>query len=307
MSDFINSISISENDIKSFRTEGAIILRDLITSEAIEKIRKTFEEIALPSPLGFTARYTRMCYNLEDYTSVFDSITSSDIFGDIMKQLTGNKLILAQALGLETEPNPEVAVKWHYDQTSYGYVSTNVPVFGLWLPLVNISKSLQRGGIVWVPKNIMSAKNKLSQWEDYYLSLYDLKIEGGDKYQALNKEFNYTKTYGLDWLSDDDFKILDANAIEPDLNIGDAVLMDRNVYHKTAPHLDGLINKRLVCVMRFVDGNARLNRKLFEGLNIHARIENRVLPIIFISKLIDIADGEKIASSKYSPKPFPIG
>lgn len=59
--------------------------------------------------------------------------------------------------------------------------------------------------------------------------------------------------------------------------------------------------------MKFVDANARLNRKLFEGLNIHARIENRVLPIIFISKLIDISDGEKIASSKYCPQPFPVG
>ena len=109
----------------------------------------------------------------------------------------------------------------------------------------------------------------------------------------------------LDWLSEDDFKTLDSNAIELDFNIGDAVLMDRNVYHKTAPLLEGAMDERLICVMRCVDADARLNRKLFEGLNIHARIEKRIMPIIFISKLVDLADGDKITSSKYSPQPFP--
>lgn len=301
----INSILISPRDVRAFEEDGAIVLRDLISPVVIQAIRETFEKIAISTPLGFTARYKRMTYNLEDHTDIFDQITGSENFGKITEKLTGRQLILTQVLGLESEPHPEVAVKWHYDQTSYGFVDVDVPAFGLWFPLVNIYSNKQRGGISWVSKQKMSAQAKLSRWEDYYHRLYDLKLEHGEQYEALNREFNYTTEYGLDWLTESDYQVLEENEVEFSFEVGDAVLMDRNVYHRSTPYLDGPIERRLVCVMRFVDAEAELNRKLFEGLNIHARIENRILPRIFISKLIDVPNRGKIASSRYSPKAFP--
>ncbi len=258
ISNLINSVPITPKDVATFEQEGAIVLRNLINPEVIDSIRQTFEKIAIPSPLGFTARYVRMSYNLEDHTDIFNRITASENFGKIIQQLTGKQLILSQALGLESEPNPEVAVKWHYDQTSYGFVDVDVPCLGLWFPLVKISSSGQRGGVSWVPKNVMSAQEKLRRWQDYYYRLYDLKLEGGDGYQGLNEDFNYSTTHGLDWLSEEDFEVLNSHEVEPNFEIGDAVLMDRNIYHRTTPYLDGPMTKRLVCVMRFVGADARL-------------------------------------------------
>jgi len=301
----INSITISTEDAKTFQREGAIVLRNLIKPQAIEQIRQTLDQFAQKPPLGFPSRYKRIAHNLQNHTDIFNAMTSSEELGKIIEALTGRQLLLTQVFGMENEPSPEVATKWHYDQTSCGFISTDTQAYVFWFPLIKIEKTGQGGGIVWVPENVMNAKTKLTKWENYYLDLYDLKLECGEKYEALNKQYNYSTKYGLDWLSDDDFKTLDDNAIEPNFNIGDAFLMNRNVYHKTALFREGALDTRVVCAMRFIDAEAKLSRKLFEGLRIQARIEHRILPNICITNLLDLAEGDKVASSKYANKPFP--
>ena len=178
--------------------------------------------------------------------------------------LTNETLLYAQGLGFELKKNESKGFPWHIGTQSFGYQKADDFGCTIWTPLAPIQKAKQRGGMAYVPKNIVSGKFMYTHIDPAIFKKLDEKIK--NKNDVTLDDFVYWRDGPLNDPAMN--SILNYYAVEDDFKLGDALIFDKYVIHKSVMLNDGPLDSRAAFVMRFISNNSTYDKKRAEDLEI---------------------------------------
>jgi len=254
MESLVNQITLSEEEKHSFSEKGFIKLKKLLTNEAIDGLRKlTSNSNQMKSPPEFySGEMSKIGYDIEG--AIVRNIYSSTNFKEVLRKLTGREITFMQGVGFEVKANQK-GFPWHHDIYSFCYIKPEDLGLTLWIPLAPINTKKQHGGLAYVSREIHSA------YEYFHLVFQLVQSEKmSDLCQKEEiKELNFQYASKLESL------VLDNSKVEDDFEVGDGLLLDKMIWHKSCPLKEGELPSRMAYVMRLVDSQARYSKVLLEG------------------------------------------
>jgi len=290
---YVNEVNVNELKEK-FEKQGFVKIENLFSKEFViylkEKVDKSIE-----APIDkYQTGFNRIAFDLFNDDKTIINLMRDDYFRHVMTTVTSEKLFFTQALAFELEKNKSTGFPWHIGTQSFGYQQASDFGCTIWMPLDEINTKIQRGGMAYVPENIISgdfmydkidpsiakyifdrnSKNDNPQLEDY-LSLRDGVLN--DKSMK---------------------KLLDYFCIEDDFKLGDILLFNKNVIHRSIKLEEGGLDSRGAFVMRFIGESSSYDL-------------DRALSLEFPRKLFDYSGcstfhldvcqnkGDSISTSKY--------
>lgn len=279
----VNQLKINDKDVNFFQENGFIPLRGLLTTDAINGLRKITRTSQIQKPAeSFYGDFAKMGYNLENTT--LKDIYNSDELNTILTQLSRKRLKFTQAMGFELEPQKK-GFNWHVGIQAFHYIMPQDFACSLWIPLDTINTQAQHGGMAYVSRNIYSAYE--------YFSLVHQLVQQQDLSQLLTPQEFHDSQYA----SKIESVILEKNKTEDDFEIGDALLFDKFVWHRSCPLQEGKLPSRMAYVMRFIDTQAGYSKTFLEGLARSRQSFGKPLQTLFGYKFSNLEDGELV--SKY--------
>ncbi|NEO16000.1 MULTISPECIES: phytanoyl-CoA dioxygenase family protein [unclassified Moorena] len=288
MSLLVNKITISPEEKNSFAENGFVKLKKLFTDEAIDKLRNLIAQSNQVKrvPESYSGDFSRLGYDLEN--AVTQKIYSHENFKNTLKQLIENELIFTQGVGFELKPNRK-GFHFHLDLVSFNFIKPEDLGYSIWIPLVPINTEEQHGGMAYVPR-------KAYPTSGYYALRYELIQHKDFAEFCQTEEFNYFEFF---YASKVEEMVLDKNKVEDSFEVGDALLLDKFVWHRSVPLLEGKLPSRMAYTMRFVDSQARYSKILLDGLYSLIKSKGDDTLTSFGYKLTDLKDGDLISKSKF--------
>ncbi|MEB3340626.1 hypothetical protein [Okeania sp.] len=249
----VNQINLSQEEKQFFAENGFIKLKKLLTNEAIDALRELTSKATKSPPKFYSGDFSKMGYDVEE--AITRDIYSSANFKDVLNQLTNNRgVAFIQGIGFELEPNQK-GFNWHHDILSFCYVMPQDWAYTMWIPLDPINIKEQHGGLSYVSRQVHSARQ-------YFDMVYQLVQQENISEFSQTEEF---KDWNFQYASPVETFLLDKNKVEDDFEVGDALLLDKFVWHKSCTLKEGKLPSRMAYVMRFVDRQARYSRVFIEG------------------------------------------
>ncbi|NET01947.1 MAG: hypothetical protein F6K62_18575 [Sphaerospermopsis sp. SIO1G2] len=251
----INHLTVSIEDRQFFKQHGFIKLKNVFTNETINELQRLIAQsngMKTP-PQSYSGDMSRIGYDIEE--KVTQNICNSDNFQNLIKQLTDDRgATFIQGIGFELTPN-QTGFNWHHDIMSLCHVMPDDLAYTLWIPLDPINTKEQHGGLAYVSRQIYSAQH-------YFNLVYQLVKQ--DKFNAFVQTEDF-KNWNFQTADPVENFILENNKVEDDFELGDALLFDKFVWHKSCTLKRGKLTSRRAYVMRFLDGKARYSNTLMEG------------------------------------------
>lgn len=189
----VNEYPLSEEQIQSFRSQGFVILRGVLTSGEVDAYREeikraTFElnnEKRKLEERGAYGKAFLQTLNLRLHSQGVMKLVSSPRIGKIAADLmgvNGVRIFHEQSLfkepGKGTNPTP-----WHQDQ--YYWPLEELTTIGFWMPLVDIEQGM--GGMKWA-----AGTHKLG-----FLGQHAISAESQKYYEGYIKEHHIQVTEGV--------------------------------------------------------------------------------------------------------------
>ena len=189
----VNEYPLSEEQIQSFRSQGFVILRGVLTSGEVDAYREeikraTFElnnEKRKLEERGAYGKAFLQTLNLRLHSQGVMKLVSSPRIGKIAADLmgvNGVRIFHEQSLfkepGKGTNPTP-----WHQDQ--YYWPLEELTTIGFWMPLVDIEQGM--GGMKWA-----AGTHKLG-----FLGQHAISDESQKYYEGYIKEHHIQVTEGV--------------------------------------------------------------------------------------------------------------
>lgn len=227
----------------------------MLTGEAVDGLRRLIASSnAMKTPPAFySGELSKIGYDIE--AEITQEIYSAKNFQHILKQLTDNRgAAFIQGIGFELESGQQ-GFNWHHDILSFCSVMPEDPAYTIWTPLDPINTKAQHGGMSYVSRKIYSARN-------YFDLVYQLVQQANIPEFSKTKDF---KNWGISYASPVEQFLLDNNKVEDDFEVGDALLLDKYIWHKSCPLDHGVLTSRKAYVMRFLDCRARYSKILADG------------------------------------------
>ena len=222
-SQLINDISFSGEERANFKKRGIQHIEKMFPLSTIQYLQASVEKHFNPDdhPDGVISRFDRFSNEFAYRDELYKEI--AQVILKPLNDLTGNDLTVTQIAILELEVGKGKGFRWHFDDYSFSFVNLDAPGHTLWLPLNRIDINKQRGGMVWVHQNDFSGESRLKQWAHYQLVDRDLKVQGG-----AYKEAKYKQYQERNWSGEFDKAMSDDLKQECSLEIGDALVFNRN-------------------------------------------------------------------------------
>ena len=136
---------------------------------------------------------------------------------------------------------------WHIESQSFGFHRTEDYATTLWAPLHRIDTKGQRGGMRYVPTDIISGEYMYSFVDPAVFRCIQERIDNGgigfDEYVALRDE--PLNSSGMN-------NLLEYYAVEDDFELGDVLLFDKYVIHRSARLEEGPLEVRDAFSLRFI-------------------------------------------------------
>ena len=142
----------------------------------------------------------------------------------------------------------------------------------IWIPLDRIDNQDQGGGVALISLSEKSGRYLYDIAQEMNIRKFNSQIPRYDTVlTAIMKSLPYPIVrllmLVLPWfsklnplaLTQKENQFLDSVKSEPNLEVGDAIFFDKNVFHKSIPLLKGKLLKRQALVLRFIDSEARYN------------------------------------------------
>lgn len=127
--------------------------------------------------------------------------------------------------------------------------------YTLWMPLDPINTKEQHGGLAYVSRKVHSDR-------EYFDLVYQLVQQKNIAEFSQTEEF---KNWDFQFASPVESFILNNNKVEDDFEVGDALLLDKFIWHKSCVLKEGVLPSRMAYVMRLVDHQARYSKVFIEG------------------------------------------
>lgn len=260
----INTLNITNEDIDSFKTKGFLQIKNFYDKSFIQYIQqKIDEQIASPTD-KYQNGFNRLAFDLFEHDPKVEELLKSVEFRKIMYKLTGDIMFFVQAIGFELKKNVSKGFPWHIGTQSFGYHRAEDFGCTIWAPLASINTKKQRGGMAYVPKNIISGKHMYNEVDPAIFTWLDQQIKNNQ--QPSLAEFISLRD---DPLNNVALKtLLDHFAVEDDFEVGDALIFDKNVIHTSVMLGEGELDSRSAFVMRFIDSTSKYDYARAHSLEI---------------------------------------
>lgn len=185
-------------------------------------------------------------------------------FRKIMKSLTGRDMLYIQGLGFELKKNESKGFPWHIGTQSFGYQHWDDFGCTIWTPLAQINAQAQRGGMAYVPKNRVSGEFLYSHIDPSVFRLTEEKITNKEDFTV--DQFVQLRDGPL---NDPAMKaLLDYYGVEDNFELGDALIFDKYVIHRSVMLEEGPLDYRIAFAMRFADSASTYDYQRAHALEI---------------------------------------
>ncbi len=168
-------------------------------------------------------------------------------------------------------------------ETSYNYLRPQDNGRTIWVPLDPIRLDGQRGGMSVVPRSVYSGN-------DVMKLIYRMINQHLESPDVIMKAFAFERAHReFVW------PILDGAEVELPFELGDALLFDRDLWHRSCPFLQGTMARRRAFILRFIDGEAQLDAQFYDQICMFSKQTGWPIPSTF-GRLLQksIANGARI-------------
>jgi hypothetical protein len=288
-----SSFQISDVDIAFFKKHGFLKLKQVFSKETISHMAMISRNAVTPPSNNYGAGFSRLKYDIGNDDDFILDLISDQRFSTALATLCERDLFFTQGLAFELEKNKSTGFPWHVGTQSFGF--QHIDDFGctIWTPLCRIDPKGQRGGMAYVPKDVLSGEF-IYQHINMLPAFMKHRIEAGDPYNfhgfsALKNDILNSKE-----MSD----LLDFYAVEDGFEIGDAFLFDKYVLHRSVRLEEGPIDSRLAYALRFSAIDATYDKKRVDALSYPRRLFNYDVASNF-NEIVCTEDGARIFDSPY--------
>ena len=251
---FDNEFLITPEHKEQFRRDGFVKLEGFYNSEVVEALLERIEAEMDRAPGNFKAEkmFTRAKYNFETNKSEVYELMERPYFRRALTDLAERDLFLTFEQCFEIEKNVSKGFPWHVGVQSFGYQFAEEFGCTLWAPLHPVDTKGQRGGMAYVPDNVISGDFVFHQIEPAIVSTLEAKERAGvrtsvNEYFAMQEEIFNSPTV---------LEIFENHQVEDDFAPGDALLFNKMVVHRSIMLGEGALPRRAAYVMRFIDAGS---------------------------------------------------
>lgn len=290
----INSnFRLSPSDIANFQEKGFLLLKSFFSPETIEQmIEMTTKQIEPPSN-NYGSGFSKLKYDIGNDDQYLLSMMKEERFSRTINELCGKTVFFTQGLGFELEKNKSKGFPWHVGTQSFGFQRREDSGYTIWTPLCPIEPEGQRGGMAYVPKDLMSGEfvyQHINLLPDYIRT----QIAEGKSYDF--EDFSEIKNQLLNSLEMN--ALLNHHAIEDEFQLGDALIFDKFVMHRSVALGEGPLNARMAYALRFSSTSARYDSERVEALRYPRETFNYNVGSQF-NDLVCANNGELVYDSAY--------
>jgi hypothetical protein len=277
-----------------FERQGFLKLNSLFSLEFIEYlINRVDKQINTPVD-KYQTGFNRIAFDLFDKDPVFMSFLKDRIFAETMFEVTQRQLFYTQGIGFELKKDKSTGFPWHVGTQSFGYQRAEDFGCTIWIPLAQIDSKRQRGGMAYVPKNIISGKFMYEDIDPAIVECLKGRVDRGEKIKL--EDYTELRDGPLNETSME--QLLNFFAIEDDFRLGDALLFDKYVIHRSVKLEQGLINERSAFAMRFIETSSKYDLIRAQSLEFSRNYFHYSGPTKFHLEVCK-KDGDRIAESSY--------
>ena len=286
------NFSIRPTDIDSFKLNGFLLLKGLFTKELIDYFSGIINDELQEPTDKYQTGFNRVRYDIFDQDSNIYEVLADSTFKKVLSALCERDMIFTQALAFELKKSSSSGFPWHIGTQSFGFQRAEDFGCTIWIPLVPIDAKGQRGGMAYVPTNKVSGdfmykcvdpstfnliQEKIDRNEDLYIEEY-MQLRDGPLNDPAMK------------------KMLDYYTVEDSFELGDALIFDKNVIHRSVKLSDGKLDSRPALAIRFTDAEARYDKKRAMDLEVPRKFWNYAGPTS-IHLTVAIEDGTLMKDS----------
>ena len=286
------NFSIRSTDIDSFKSNGFLLLKGLFTQELISYFSGIINDELQEPTDKYQTGFNRVRYDIFDKDSNIYEVLADSTFKKVLSALCERDMIFTQALAFELKKSSSSGFPWHIGTQSFGFQRAEDFGCTIWIPLVPIDAKGQRGGMAYVPTNKVSGDFMYKCVDPSTFNLIQEKIDRNEDLYI--EEFMQLRDGPL---NDPAMKkMLDYYTVEDSFELGDALIFDKNVIHRSVKLSDGKLDSRPALAIRFTDAEARYDKKRAMDLEVPRKFWNYAGPTS-IHLTVAIEDGTLMKDS----------
>ncbi|MFD7883258.1 phytanoyl-CoA dioxygenase family protein [Streptomyces bauhiniae] len=284
---------ISDEDAADFRATGFLKLRNIFSEDFVEHMRKLSSSEIAPPADNYGSGFSKLKYDIGNDDATILAAMGDATFGAAMTKLAEQPVFFTQGLGFELEKNKSTGFPWHVGTQSFGFQRREDAGYTIWTPLCTIDADGQRGGMKYVPKNLLSGEF-VYQHINLLPGYMKARIDAGE--ELTYDDFSVLKNSLVN--SPQMTELLDHVAVEDSFEPGDALIFDKYVLHRSVRLGEGPIPSRLAYALRFSSVDARYDKSRVEALAYPRITFNYDVGSDFNEKVASV-DGEQVYASPY--------
>ena len=263
-----------KTDVAHFKKHGFSDVKKFITTEMIEKLRAINENTKSNSAFDSFKRNT---YNVGIDNENVRALVQSDMFARFVATLGYGDCVFTDGIIFRTDAT-SVGFDWHIGVTSFKYIYPEDSAFSIWIPLDPVDPEGQDGGMTLLSTSTFSgrefyklqsvATKSLTEGKYKIPAIYKTvlgpkyRTESQKKFKALypfiQEQFPHLFSESL-YISGFARNLFDSEGVKYKLEPGDAIVFDKDTFHKSNKFHSGPQASRRAFVLRFVGTNARYN------------------------------------------------
>lgn len=248
---FDNNFSLSLEQKGKFERDGFVKLDGFLNAAAVKALLDRIDgEMDRGTPRNFSVNtlFNRAKYDFEIEKAPVYELLERPYFREALTSLTGLDLFLTFEMCFELEKNVSKGFPWHVGVQSFGYQIAEEFGCTLWTPLHPIDAKGQRGGMAYVPESVVSG-DFAYRLEPAVVSTLKAKEKAGIRTTVTEYFEMRTAFYNSPPLTE----VFENHQVENDFEPGDALLFNKNVFHRSIMLGEGPLPRRAAHVMRLVD------------------------------------------------------
>ena len=248
---FDNEFRVSREQKEQFQRDGFVKLEGFFSAAVVKALLDRIEvemDRGTASSLKANSMFTRAKYDFETERADVYELLARPYFRRALTDLVERELFLTFEVCFELEKNVSKGFPWHVGAQSFGYQVAEEFGCTVWAPLHPVDAKGQRGGMAYVPENLVSG-DFVYRLESAIVTALKAKEQAGTR-TSVNEYFGM-RTGMLN--SPTMLEILENNQFEDDFEPGDVLVFNKNVVHRSIMLGEGPLPRRAAYVMRFVD------------------------------------------------------
>ncbi|MDE2900373.1 MAG: hypothetical protein OXN15_05035 [Chloroflexota bacterium] len=287
-----------------YMRDGFVKLEGFLNPTVIDMLLDRTEREMRGSARNTTtgSAFSRVQYDFESEKHDVYEMMARPYFRKALTELVDHDLFLTFEVCFEIEQLVNEGFGWHVGVQSFGFQFSREFGCTLWAPLQPVDPQGQRGGMAYVPQNVISGEFMYDQLEPAVVSTLRAKERAGVRTSF--KEYNDLRSELLNTPSMT--TILETHQVEDDFQPGDVLVFNKWVVHRSITLEEGELPRRAAYVMRLVDAESRYDLQRAQNLELPAELYSRgPFPYKPVTRQhIEIAeagaaDGDKLSECAY--------